>query len=78
VNKESIDNDKKYDYLVEIIRQCSGELTDQKSNAKIIVSDRPMNFISLAKKPTVVISTYIFDAAMSGRMIHTGKYAPKA
>lgn len=77
INKETIDNEKKYEYLCEIIKRCNGNLIDERSEAKIIVSDHPLKSDVSAKKPIIVISTYIFDSAMQGKMIHTAKYVPK-
>lgn len=77
IQKETIDNDRKVNYLKEIIEQCGGVLTIDRTDAKIIVSDHPIT-VTLYRKPTVVVSTFIFDAAMQGRMIATSsKYFPK-
>lgn len=76
IQKETIENERKIYYLKEIIEQCGGVLTKNRVNAKIIISDHPV-VVTFVTKPTVLISTYIFDAAMQGRMISTSKYAPK-
>jgi hypothetical protein len=76
LQRETIDNEKKVAYLKEIIEQCGGQLTKNRSDAKIIISDHPIP-ITLVQHPTVVISTYIFDAAMQGKMISFSKYIPK-
>lgn len=76
VQRETIDNDKKVAYLKEIIEQCGGQLTKNRAEAKIIISDQSI-LTTLVKQPTIVISTYIFDAAMQGKMISFTKYIPK-
>lgn len=76
IQKETIDNEKKVSYLKEIIEQCGGQLTKNRADAKIIISDHPI-LTTLVKQPTVVVSTYIFDAAMQGKMISFSKYIPK-
>ncbi|XP_070497633.1 uncharacterized protein MCPH1 [Chironomus tepperi] len=77
INKDTIDNLKKYEYVKEIIKLCNGNLTSNINDAKMIVSDRPLILPLSLKKPTVVISTYIFDAAMQGKLIPNAKYIPK-
>lgn len=76
IQRETIDNEKKVTYLKEIIEQCGGQVTKTRSDAKIVVSDLPI-LTTLIKQPTVVVSTFIFDSAMQGKMVPTGKYIPK-
>ncbi|KAG5678652.1 hypothetical protein PVAND_008308 [Polypedilum vanderplanki] len=77
INKDSIDNQKKIEYLKEIIQKCNGTLTKNKYDAKIIISDRPIPLYPSFRRPTVVQSTYIFDVAMQSKMLPTAKYTPK-
>jgi len=77
INKDTIDNIKKYEYVKEIIKLCNGNMTSSINDAKMIVSDRPLILPLSHKKPIVVISTYIFDAAMQGKLIPNAKYIPK-
>lgn len=76
LNKETIDNPKKVDYLKEIITLCNGTITDNKSLAKFIVSDKPIDTTSDSQ--IVVVSTYIFDSAMKGSFLEVTRYHPKA
>ncbi|KAL7049475.1 hypothetical protein ACKWTF_003711 [Chironomus riparius] len=77
INRDTIDNLKKYEYVREIIKLCNGNMTTNINDARMIVSDRPLILPLSHKKPTVVISTYIFDAAMQGKLIPNAKYIPK-
>jgi hypothetical protein len=52
-------------------------MTSNINDAKMIVSDRPLILPLSYKKPIVVISTYIFDSAMQGKLIPNAKYIPK-
>lgn len=77
IQKETIDNAKKYLYVKEIILKCGGVLTANRTDAKIIVSDRKISTTWL-RKPIVVTSTFIFDSAMQGKIVSSfSKYAPK-
>lgn len=76
LQQETIDNEKKVGYLKEIIENCGGKMTTNRSDAKFIVSDHPI-LVTLFHKPTVVISTYIFDCAMQNRVLPPAKYLPK-
>lgn len=75
LDMQSIDNPKKVGYLEEIIKLCSGHLTDNKTLAKFIVSDKVVQ--SVEPNQVVVISTYIFDSAMRGSFLDVIRYQPK-
>lgn len=75
LNKDKIDNFKKVEYLKEIIALCGGSITDLLSEAKVIVSDEPM--IRDNEQQVVVIPTFIFDSAMTGKCLEATRYNPK-
>lgn len=75
LNKETIDNPKKIDYMKEIVSLCSGSFTENKNEARFIVSDRPMTLSNT--KQNVVITTFVFDSAMKGKCLEPLRYTPK-
>jgi BRCT domain, a BRCA1 C-terminus domain/BRCA1 C Terminus (BRCT) domain len=73
LNKETIENARKIDYLKEIIQLCGGVLAEIQSEASVIVSDQPAE-----SDQTVVISTFIFDSAMKGTFLEPTSYRPRS
>ena len=67
LNKETIDNAKKVDYLKEVITLCGGKITEKKTEARYIVSDKPIH--GKASKQIDVNSNYIFDSSMKGALL---------
>lgn len=70
-----IDNSKKIGYLKEIITLCGGAITENHSEALIVVSDQLVPVRN--PKQSVVVTTFIFDCAMKGALLEVSRYAPK-
>lgn len=76
LNKETIDNANKVNYLTEVIELCSGAITENKTEARYIVSDQSL--LSKNHNQVHVNSMYIFDSAMKGTLLEvTRSYIPK-
>lgn len=72
---DTIDNVKKVEYLKEVVALCGGVITENKAEAKIIISERPVPPTN--SKQSVVTPTYIFDSAMKGICVDASRFAPK-
>lgn len=75
MNRDSIDNLKKIEYIKEIVALCNGAFTENKAAARFIVSDQPATAYN--SKQDVVITTFVFDSAMKGKCLEASRYAPK-
>lgn len=75
IHKTGIENIKKVDYLKEIVTLCGGVITENQSEAAIVISDIPLP--AMNPKQVIVTSTYIFDSAMKGSYLEVARYAPK-
>jgi BRCT domain, a BRCA1 C-terminus domain len=75
LNQESINDANRIKYLTEVILLCGGVMTENKSKAKLIISDAPTSVLN--RKQTVVLKSFVFDSAMKGVALDTARFAPK-
>lgn len=76
LNSETIDNPKKVNYLKEVVVLCGGTVTENKSAARFVVTDRAIACDH--PKQAVVDTTFVFDSAMKGTCMEAERYKPKA